>query len=983
MPALMWITAFASMVPVASEVEEFEVVRHGQPACQVVLGAAATPTEEHAASELVKYVQQMTGATLPVVRIGEEGGGRGRREVDREELGRGQILIGRAETHPLIAQLVANGSVSLSPEALGEDGFVLKTLSLPFLPVPSSALLLSGCRDRGTLYAVYTLLERYAGVGFFWDGDRVPRQETLTFPDLDAAERPRFRDRIYVGPCGCAGTYSYGIHWGFEEWRREIDWMAKNRLNLLQANGLGEGVIRRRVEAQLGLPATEPTEAERRQCELAHQVLDYLHRLDLEALTPFPGTQVSKAFRQVHPEARYFENQWLDLTPPAPHLHPADPLYARLVETFLREWTAEYGSDHLYYGMDPYPEARFKTSEEERTEILTGLSKAVMSALKSADPQAVWHISGWAFVFDTGVWPAETLRAFCEPLGEDAVIWDLWAEAHPVYNTERGRYFYGCPWAFGVLHQFGGDDALRGDLQEVARRVRAVAHDPQAERCVGFVLATEVLHYTILYYDWLTKLAWDPDLELEAFLDDHVRRRYGPDQTDLRRVVKILAETVYGPLGASEGRYQHRLYPGENPYSCLPPATALKVIERLEQALELALGQRQALADNLLYQHDLVDLFRQVVTERINLHLQLLDSAFARGDREGLEAEAEAIEGLLKALETVLSSRPDYRVTDVAARLQATSPLGGDVGRWLRDSGLTFAQAIPGIIDYQSKDLYELVRFYYHPRFQAFAEVLRDRLDAGVVDHETLDLRYSPIEQQWVEAGYDPAQAPPYPGNMIQAVAEAWAAVRADAGWKRAADQFALRRQVQNGDFEEGFQGWQVSRQGAAHLEVVPVPEAPDRHVLHLRITPENVPKSGAVSQILIAPEKFTVRLRYRLFRYTGLANVNLRLEGFDAAGRKKIQAVYFWGGDNWDHGDRPPEETGGFWSIRRRLPGEPVRWHEGTVDPVKDVDEAHGPGTWARQGIVTLHLTLAAWALEREAHEIDGWVDGVHLETP
>ena len=109
-------------------------------------------SEIHAATALTRYVKQMTGAKLPVLREGE-----------RNATGSGVILIGKPATHRSIKRLVATGAVAHGAEVTGDDGFVIKTLNNHQPPT----LVISGGRDRGTLFGVYELLHRYCRVGFF------------------------------------------------------------------------------------------------------------------------------------------------------------------------------------------------------------------------------------------------------------------------------------------------------------------------------------------------------------------------------------------------------------------------------------------------------------------------------------------------------------------------------------------------------------------------------------------------------------------------------------------------------------------------------------------------------------------------------------------------------------------------------------------------------------------------------------------------
>ncbi|MBQ6924093.1 MAG: hypothetical protein IJQ73_05585, partial [Kiritimatiellae bacterium] len=88
-----------------------------------------------------------------------------------------------------------------------------------------------GSNGRSVFFAVYDFLERRAGCRWFWDGDVVPRRDTIDLGGLDVREKSRFEYRAirYFAHRGL--TRFQAEHWGRKEWRQEIDWCLKSRLN--------------------------------------------------------------------------------------------------------------------------------------------------------------------------------------------------------------------------------------------------------------------------------------------------------------------------------------------------------------------------------------------------------------------------------------------------------------------------------------------------------------------------------------------------------------------------------------------------------------------------------------------------------------------------------------------------------------------------------------------------------------------------------
>ncbi len=125
---------------------------------RIVLPGAPSPTESFAADELQRYVLRLTGRKLPIQREGEGGAAPA-------------FFVGRCAGSDRWTTILDH-----AVREIREDSFVL---------APDGAgLRLLGGGDRGTLYAVYALLERQ-GCRWFEPGERgetVPRIDVLDVP---------------------------------------------------------------------------------------------------------------------------------------------------------------------------------------------------------------------------------------------------------------------------------------------------------------------------------------------------------------------------------------------------------------------------------------------------------------------------------------------------------------------------------------------------------------------------------------------------------------------------------------------------------------------------------------------------------------------------------------------------------------------------------------------------------------------------------
>ncbi len=178
MKFLHWIAAGAMALCQSSALAQKQdptwlIASNGKAACTIVLGSDATAPERHAAKELRHYLSKVTGATFPLVDLAE-----------KEQAVEGQqILIGATRE-------VRERLPEVNWEQLGKDGLLLET--------KGDTLILAGGRPRGTLYAVYEFLEKYAGCRWWTPTEGTfPQHKELAIGPIAYQSLPAFDYREY------------------------------------------------------------------------------------------------------------------------------------------------------------------------------------------------------------------------------------------------------------------------------------------------------------------------------------------------------------------------------------------------------------------------------------------------------------------------------------------------------------------------------------------------------------------------------------------------------------------------------------------------------------------------------------------------------------------------------------------------------------------------------------------------------------------
>jgi len=260
---------------------------------------------------------------------------------------------------------------------------------------------------------------------------------------------------------------------------------------------------------------------------------------------------------------------------------------------------------------------------------------------------------------------------------------------------------------------------------------------------------------------------------VSTFLEDYAVRRYGTAAAPgMVRCFRELTASVYGAPDVTCPLYMFRItaerLQGERPCGV---DQARQFLPHLQAALEIALAESDRVGDRTLWERDLIDIARQFLSDRFNLHAARLAGAFRSNDVTGFRRESAALRAILASQEMLLSSSDDFCLTPILAQAKALPHAPVDMEERIRDILTIWAGKI---LDYAHRDYYELVRFYYRKRVEAFLAHAEANLAArrAIVDDTYLEPAYRQIEQSFVTKPFVVAPHERYAGGPVQAVRE-------------------------------------------------------------------------------------------------------------------------------------------------------------------------------------------------------------------
>lgn len=590
-------------------------------------------------------------------------------------------------------------------------------------------------------------LKHHAHAHLSWCGDQL---------DLPA-ELPPVKEPIrVVTPHACRVMFNYCTlnytcsWWDRARWERELDFLAMNGINaplgVLGLEGvwyntlLREGFTDAEARAFLvgpafgawqwmtnieghGGPVSKKWIAER--VALGKFWMARARELGMTPIRQGFSGYVPRKLKEKRPGvAVAIQESWCGF-PGSAQLDPTDPYFQKIGATFMEESLRLFGADDHLWAADPFHESAPPKPGEA---YLNEVGRAIHALMKRFDPKATWAMQAWSI-----------RKGITDPVPKgELLVLDL--------SGQRSG-FWGHNYVKGQLHNFGGRINLHGDLRAITGNpfARAAAKDPC---CQGMGLFPEAIVQNPVFYDAVYDAVWrTTPAEPLTWLAEYAHRRYGKDSPAARAAWKLLLET--GPY-----RPEHSGNQENSSMIAARPALVVKKSgpnqgfsipypqEKLLEAVELLLGESDALGSSDGYRYDCVDFTRQVLANHAQNLQHRIRLAYLKKDRAELTRGIAAFHGLLADTDALLATRKEFLFGKwlADARASATSPEEAELFARNATQLLTLWGPAPlsdasgtnaPIYDYSWREWSGLIGRHYLPRWQRFHAMLEQTVDRG------------------------------------------------------------------------------------------------------------------------------------------------------------------------------------------------------------------------------------------------------------
>jgi alpha-N-acetylglucosaminidase len=514
---------------------------------------------------------------------------------------------------------------------------------------------------------------------------------------------------------------------------------------------------------------------------LQRQILGRMRDLGITPIVPGFSGFVPQGFKRVNPEAKTYTEMWHSKEMPRQSktfiLDPgAANLYKDIGKKFIQEYKQEFGPAK-YYLVDTFNELSVPVSEEHRYEELTRFARSVFEGIIAGDPDGVWVMEGWLFRDNPKFWDDKSVGAFLSEIPNDRLIIldysndsnarNKNASLHPTDENgwKQHKAYHGKQWINGMIHTFGGNNNVKGNLPLIAAQPSAVLESSTKGKLIGWSMNPEGIQTNEVVYELMTDVGWSSkEIHLDSWIVAYCRARYGACPPAMKDAWELFIQSAYG-WHTWNSRHSWQCRP-----SLEPAAVDVDTSPTFGQGVERFLSCSDQLMSSELYRNDLIEFVSQSVGGSIDLRLREACEAHKNGNYEHRELKSNEALAMLMRVDGLVNLRQDRRLEEWTKEARSWGATE-DIKAYYDENArrlITF-WGWTDLNDYASRVWSGLIRDYYVGRWRVFFAALQENT---VPD---LDI----WEETWLSTPFEPS----VPLKVDDIAAEARRMLVACSGW--------------------------------------------------------------------------------------------------------------------------------------------------------------------------------------------------------
>ena len=634
----------------------------------------------------------------------------------------------------------------VEPDSTGTDRFALESVD--------GKIVITANNNNSLAVGLNHYLKNFCDARVSWfAADSVIMPEVLPMIPSRIEAEATVDNRFFLNYC----TFGYSMpYWKWADWERMIDWMALNGVNMPLAitgqesvwyevwreMGLTDEQIRNYFTGPAQLPwhrmsnvdywqSPLPMSWLEDQAELQKKILEREREFDMTPVLPAFSGHVPGELKELFPDARIHQmSQWggYDDKYRSHFIEPMDSLYGVIQKKFLQKQTEMYGTDHIY-GIDPFNEV---DSPDWNEQFLSEVSKRIYGSIAEIDPDATWLQMTWMFYHSKDKWTQPRIEAFLTAVPDGKLILlDYYCDNTEIWRqTDR---YYGAPYIWCYLGNFGGNTMLAGNIDQTDARIDSVMTDG-GKNLTGLGVTLEGLDINPHMYELVFDKAWTDFPGTDVWVDQWARSRGGDQDPLVISAWRTLHDSIYtheATCGQAVLINARPMLVGTDSWNTYPDyfydnSTLWGVWQAL-LAAEVDLA-------NPGHNFDVVNVGRQALGNLFSDFRDQFTAAYNAGNIDSMKLWASRIDQLIADSDRLLATDQTFSLGKwiADARDFGTSPEEKDYYEENARGILTvWGQKATQLNDYANRGWAGLTNDFYGHRWRAFTDAVISAAEAG------------------------------------------------------------------------------------------------------------------------------------------------------------------------------------------------------------------------------------------------------------
>lgn len=565
----------------------------------------------------------------------------------------------------------------------------------------------------------------------------------------------------------CTINYTMSFY-RWEDWERELDWMALNGVNLMLAP-VGVEAVWQNTLKQIGFSNKEimdfiPGPAFTawwlmgnlegwggpvsqgmidQQAALAKKIFRRMRELGIEPVAQgFYGMVPALLKKKINVKV-IEQGKWAGGFQRPDFLLPEDPFFKRMAGIYYSEMKKLYGADLSYFGGDPFHEGgSSKGADVARS------AGIIQQQMQQYFPQSTWVLQGWqnnpSGELLSGLDKSKTL--VIELFGENTNNWEKW------------NGYEGTPFVWSNVSNFGEKVGLYGKLQRFADEVYRARNSQYGSLLKGVGIIPEGINNNPVSFDLMLELTWHNEhVQVKDWIKKYVQYRYGTDNEKLQQAWQLLLQTVYSSPevyqeGPSESIFCARLSTDIRSVSSWGTRKRNYDLATFEEAVGIFVSAGKEINQNETYKTDKVDFVRQLQANRADTVYQQMVQTITNNDKDGFKKSYQHFEDLLLQQDSLLSSSKYFSLHRWLQQTVLFGRTDHDKRLALRNAKVQITYWGPDynprtdLHEYAHKEWGGLLSSLYLSRWRKFADNIVRKMNGEQTDEDYFDM-----ERKWTE----------------------------------------------------------------------------------------------------------------------------------------------------------------------------------------------------------------------------------------